>query len=130
MVWLPPALQAGVAAQFRFRIENADGSPVTDMEPYMGMAGHAEFVRSDLGVFAHLHPAGTAPMPALALVQVVNAMDTMDTMAAMHHHAIPPEVSFPYAFPTAGTYRIFVQVRRSAGVQTGVFDARVDPAPR
>lgn len=123
MVWLPPALRAGVATQFRFRVENADGSPATGMEPYMGMAGHAEFVRSDLAVFAHLHPAGTAPMPALALVQTVHAMDGMP---AMHHMDIPPEVTFPYAFPSAGKYRIFVQIKRSGRVETGVFDATVE----
>ena len=124
MVWLLPALRVGVPAQFRFRVENADGTPVTDMEPYMGMAGHAEFVRCDFGVFAHLHPAGTAPMPALEVVQTAG---TSDAMAGMHHHlSIPPEVSFPYAFPSPGRYRIFVQIRRAGRVETGVFDAQVE----
>ena len=58
-----------MATQFRFRVETQQGNPVRDMEPYMGMAGHAEFVRSDLAVFAHIHPAGTAPMAAFALLQ-------------------------------------------------------------
>ena len=35
----------------------------------MGMAGHAEFVRSDLSVFAHVHPAGSVSMAALELAQ-------------------------------------------------------------
>ena len=59
--------RVGVATQFRFRGRDPErAGPVQDMEPYMGMAGHAEFVRSDLAVFAHIHPAGTAPMAALA----------------------------------------------------------------
>ncbi len=38
---------------------------------------------------------------------------------------LPATVTFPYGFPRAGEYRLFVQVKRGAGVQTGVFDVRV-----
>jgi hypothetical protein len=70
MVWEQNgALKAGQVAWFRFRVEDAHNQPVTDLEPYMGMAGHAEFVRSDLSVFAHIHPAGSVPMASLMLVQ-------------------------------------------------------------
>jgi hypothetical protein len=39
----------------------------------------------------------------------------------------PAEVSFPYGFPKAGAYRIFVQVKHAGRVETGIFDTRVDP---
>ena len=35
-------------------------------------------------------------------------------------------VAFPYAFPEAGTYRVWVQVKRQGRVLTGVFNTRVD----
>lgn len=34
-------------------------------------------------------------------------------------------VEFPYAFPKAGSYRVWVQVKRAGRVLTGVFDAEV-----
>jgi hypothetical protein len=113
-------------------VEDADGKPVQNLEPYMGMAAHAEFVRSDLSVFAHVHPAGSAPMAALELAQAGLPSDgehTQTGMApdmAMLPASLSPEVSFPYGFPKAGDYRLFVQVKRAGRVETGVFDAHVE----
>lgn len=104
---------------FTFRVENADGQPAADLELYMGMPGHAVFLRRDRKVFAHVHPSGSAPMAAMTMA--------MPSAAAHMHHdaALPSTVSFPYGFPEAGDYRIFVQVKRRGRVMTGVFDAAV-----
>src|SRR5216683_2319473 len=68
MVWdRPSALTADIAYTFRFRLLDADGKPAPDMQPYMGMAGHAAFVKTDGTVFAHTHPEGSAAMAALML---------------------------------------------------------------
>jgi hypothetical protein len=123
MVWVRPAarLSPRQPAAFRFRLEDPAGNPARQMELYMGMQGHAAFVRDDRSVFAHVHPSGSVPMAALTLTgagdpHAGHAM-TMD---------LPPQVSFPYGFPRAGSYRIYVQVKRAGRVQTGVFDARVE----
>jgi hypothetical protein len=116
------ALQAGQVSWFRFRIEDAQHQAVNDVEPYMGMAGHAEFVKSDWSVFAHIHPAGSVPMASLMIAQ-------KDSALPMNHSSTPAlsaEVSFPYAFPQPGDYRLFVQVRRHGQVETGVFNAHVE----
>jgi hypothetical protein len=49
------------------------------------------------------------------------------SMAAMHQMPPSGEVSFPYAFPVAGKYRIFVQMKRQGRIQTGAFDVNVAP---
>jgi hypothetical protein len=106
---------------FTFRVENADGTPARDLELYMGMPGHAVFVKRDRRVFAHVHPSGSAPMAALQM-----AMPGSTTMHARHAAGLPPTVSFPYGFPEPGDYRIFVQVKRAGRIVTGAFDTRVE----
>jgi hypothetical protein len=124
-------LAANAAMVFKFKIEDKDGNPAKDLEPYMGMAGHAEFVRSDMSVFAHIHPAGSASMAALELA---NGLPEGNEVIAEHHampggmplpETVSSEVSFPYGFPKPGEYRIFVQIKRAGQVQTAAFDAHV-----
>ncbi|HEV7966061.1 MAG TPA: hypothetical protein VGP19_00745 [Candidatus Acidoferrales bacterium] len=141
IVWQRPVgpLHANAPLDFTFAVQDQDGRPVQDMEPYMGMAGHAEFVRSDLSVFAHVHPAGSVSMAALELAQdgMANAAESapkpMSTpmtapmpMPMAEAGPISPEVRFPYGFPQPGDYRIFVQIKRAGRVETGVFDAHVE----
>jgi hypothetical protein len=49
----------------------------------------------------------------------------MKSMEHMSHGSVSPEIVFPYGFPEAGRYRLFVQVRRARNVETRVFDAQV-----
>lgn len=134
IVWQRPTdlLKANVPLEFKFAVEDKDGLPAPDLQPYMGMAGHAEFIRSDLGVFAHVHPAGSVSMAALELAQagVPGTAPLQQGAMAMSMPApeagpLPPEVRFPYGFPQPGDYRIFVQIKRGGRVETGVFDAHV-----
>jgi hypothetical protein len=148
MVWVRYAapLASNRLLWFRFRVEDASGNPVADLEPYMGMPAHAVFVRSDFSVFAHVHPDGSVPMAAITLADASlganqNSAPPGMTMPAMAMSgkttagmsmssaapaALPAEVSFPYGFPQPGVYRIFVQVKRRGIVETGVFDAHVN----
>jgi hypothetical protein len=118
MVWVngDAQLKARAATQFVFRVEDAAGRPAEDMQLYMGMVGHAEFIGDDATVFAHVHPDGSVPMAALMLTKI----------PMPHAHGdVPPVVSFPYGFPKPGLYRIFVQMQRKGHPVTGVFDVRV-----
>jgi hypothetical protein len=133
VVWLrdhgpegvPTRLFAGRPGWFRFRVLDQGGAPARDLVPYMGMAGHAVFLKHDRTVFAHVHPSGSVPMAALGLVAPPGA--NPHAGHAMHDMALPPEISFPYACPQAGNYRIFVQFKRGDVIETAAFDAAVIP---
>jgi hypothetical protein len=121
---------ANTAYALRFRLLDAAGKPASDMQPYLGMAGHAAFVKTDGTVFAHTHPQGSAAMAAVMLANGdgsdggAGSMDMPGNMP-MHAEPISNTVEFPYGFPSAGRYRIFVQMKHGATVETGVFDAVV-----
>jgi hypothetical protein len=114
----------------------------------MGMLGHAAFVKDDGTVFAHIHPSGTVAMAALMMAEQQNApassqpsgagnsssspssdmkdmpgMNMSDTNPSGGH--LPSSVSFPYGFPTPGRYRIVVQMKHGAIIETALFDAAV-----
>jgi hypothetical protein len=118
--------KAKQAIWFRFRVEDKDGKPA-NLEDYMGMAGHAAFFSSDGKTFAHVHPAGSVSMAAVDLAESAD-QNTHNAMAAMPGMKAPAngEVSFPYGFPQAGDYHIFVQVKRNGKVETGEFLAHAD----
>jgi hypothetical protein len=110
----------------RFRVVDKSGAAATDLEPYMGMAGHLVILRRDLSVFAHVHPAGSVPMAALMLLQK-EPSGSVAGMVGMHQESVPAEITFPYGFPQVGYYRLFLQVKRAGHVETAVFDTRVAP---
>lgn len=147
----PPA---GADTTLVFRVTDADGEAAR-LEPYMGMTGHAAVSRSDGSVFAHLHPTGTVSAAARRAFQLrseddtlpgslagrmgeaegmegVDGMDGTDGAAeADGGGATGPgsagtdRVAFPFAFPEAGDYRVWVQVKRDGTVLTGAFDVTV-----
>jgi hypothetical protein len=132
------------------RFLDPSGKPAGNMRYYMGMLGHAAFVKTDGTRFAHIHPTGSVSMASFMLAENQlsagkkpegeTAMGGMDMsgmdmpgmdMRDMHSGAktaasgLPNEVTFPYGFPAAGRYRIFVQMKRDDTVETGAFDLDV-----
>jgi hypothetical protein len=123
----PGPLRARTALRLRFQVEDREGKPAVDLEPYMGMAGHLIILRSDGSVFAHIHPSGSVAMASLELAEKSLASTTMQDMASMRQQPLASEVAFPYGFPQPGDYRLFVQIKRKSQIQTGIFDAHVEP---
>ena len=161
------AFEAGKPYQLAFEVFDPTGKPA-ELEPYLGMNGHAAIVKSDGSVYIHLHPVGTYSMAAQMSMQnriadttriyrlptdtktfrdsidryianlkamtpadrdrlLMTSMAGMDSkkMEGMKHEN---RIVFPYAFPKAGQYRIFLQIKRNGQVLTGIFDATVKDA--
>jgi catechol 2,3-dioxygenase-like lactoylglutathione lyase family enzyme len=87
----------------RFRISDAaTGLPATDLEPYLGAAGHLLAVSQDLTAAMHAHPEG--------------------------HVTSGPVVTFTTVFPAPGRYKMWAQFQRRGEVVTAPFVIEV-PQP-
>ena len=142
MLWENPSLLTeNREVSLRFKLIMPDNQPAL-IEPYMGMLGHAVVRREDGAVFAHVHPLGTFSMAAQDFF--VNGRPSKRTPSAgqrgpeprpepspeLHTShtngaGIAEEISFPYAFPKPGSYRIWVQTKTQGRILTGVFDTFV-----
>jgi hypothetical protein len=146
MTWLAPErILVNQLVTLHFVVHHTDGQPV-GLEPYLGMRGHLALRRDDGSVFIHLHPGGSASMASmqlaafriegkLPLTAAFGADDpicqlpavTQRDQAWLGGNQSSEGVSFPYAFPRPGRYRLWVQVKANAQVLTGVYDLEVQP---
>ena len=127
-------------ARLRFAVRDVILRPVP-VEHFMGMGGHLILRREDGAVFTHLHPSGSFSMAAQQLFELRvegKAPMKVGSTEGDPRCKLPPidprtggmrheEISFPYAFPKAGAYRLWVQVKVRGEVLTGVFDVKVAP---
>lgn len=98
---MPEAI-AGREQLVTFELHDAaSGAPVTDLQPYLGAAGHLLFTSADLAIAAHSHPV--AEISALG----------------------GPTVVFQVRFPREGDYRMWVQFQRHGEVMTASFTVPV-----
>jgi hypothetical protein len=150
MTWISPdQLLLNQPTDLHFAVRTSDGQPVA-LEPYLGMRGHLALLRDDGAVFTHLHPGGSASMAAMQLAvfraegklplsAAFGAEDPicqLPSMASGEQQWLrgnssngPSEVSFPYAFPKPGRYRLWVQIKVKGEVLIGVYDLEVKGLP-
>jgi hypothetical protein len=92
----PESLRPRRESLLRFVISEVDsGLPVTDLQPYLGAAGHMLVVSSDLTAAVHGHPEGIS--------------------------GAGPIVTFGPVFPAPGMYKMWVQFQRRGQVVTASF---------
>jgi hypothetical protein len=127
-----PRPVAGAPGALRFVLHDVMGDSVR-VEPYLGMTGHAVVMRDDGGVYIHLHPSGTSSMASEVAFTLRDRGDTtldgrlrlQDATMPMAAEQTVSELSFPYAFPSAGHYRVWVQLRIRGRVRTAAWDVDV-----
>jgi len=127
------SLAAKTPSDLRFTVRDPTGRVVA-LHPYLGMAAHAVVLRDDGSVFIHLHPMGTV---APAAQRAFSLRDRGDTTARgrlldsntdsgdMSAMSLSGDLDFPYEFPKAGHYLVYVQVKPATRVLTGIFDVNV-----
>lgn len=156
---------AGKLYSLTFSITDPDGAPA-NLEPYLGMMGHAVVMKTDGSAYIHLHPVGSYSSGSQQAmlnrfekeVGLVNAdrmmsrgqafRDSIDQvmqqleqlppatrdsilMAGMEHPQLDPDhpdhsvITFPYVFPSAGNYRIWIQTKRAGKIMNSAFDVAV-----
>lgn len=81
-----------------------DDRPVTDLEPYLGAAGHLVALRTGDLAYLHVHPDGSGEAGA-------------------------GDVKFAVEVPSAGTYRLFLDFRHGGTVHTAEFTVTTHGAP-
>lgn len=167
VVWELPEngqFNANTLYSLTFTVEEPNGGPA-QLEPYLGMMGHAVVLKKDAQVYIHLHPVGNysttsqqilqaridanagridwdgLPKPALFADSIDQWIEELELMPATQREALLSEgmdhdwedpdhpdhavVKFPYSFPSAGEYRIFIQMKRNGRILNSAFDVQV-----
>ncbi|WP_018179276.1 hypothetical protein [Jongsikchunia kroppenstedtii] len=106
-VQMTGTVAAGPGSMVSFKVTQ-DGTPVTDLQPYLGAYGHLVALRSTDLAYVHVHPGG-APGDG--------------------HTAPGPDVAFHMTAPSAGTYRLFLDFKHGDRVRTAEFTVNVENAP-
>jgi len=92
------SMAAGSEERLTFTVERA-GEPVTGLQTYLGAYGHLVALRKPDLAYSHIHPVA--------------------------HDAEAGTITFDATFPSAGTFRLFLQFRAERAVHTVAFTADV-----
>ena len=119
----PEVIRTGKLTRFTFTLTR-EGTPLTDLVPYLGAAAHVAIVSEDASDFAHAH--GEA-------LTAASAGDDHGIDDHGHHvqhgHAVPsafgPEVRVEHTFPAPSRYRMWVQIGHAGRVLTVPFTVEV-----
>lgn len=101
----PEQLAVGRNIKMTFEIKDANGEPITNLEPLMAAGGHCVIIDADGREFLHVHPA-----------------DEVHDVVGWRGG---PSVSFMANFPKAGLYRAWGQFQHEGRLLTADFTFEV-----
>jgi len=102
----PEQLVAGRDIKMTFEIKDANGKPISNLEPLMAAGGHCVIIDADGREFLHVHPA-----------EEINHVKSWRG---------GPFVSFLANFPKPGLYRAWGQFQHGGRLLTAEFTFKVD----
>lgn len=105
-----PAIQSGAMARLAFTITK-NGTPVTDLEPYLGAYAHAVIIRNGTLEYLHVHPQTDGHDHAASLfapTAYAHGLDQIQTGT----------ISLMTTFPFGGDYKLFFQIKHAGAVHT------------
>jgi hypothetical protein len=119
----PPAFLVALYGHINFFLtDTRTGSPITDLQTYLGAFGHTLIMSEDMEDYVHSHPMDILAMP--------------DDDGGPPQFLIPPdadlekirggpEVTFEGLMPKPGRYRAWTQFRRNDQIRTFAFTFNV-----
>ncbi len=121
----PDTFEANRETRLVFHLTTESGAEAA-LEPYLGMYGHLIIENADGTVFNHLHPLGSVSMVSQRqFAEREKAGFLANKPLDQYCTAASTELSFPYAFPKPGIYRLWVQTKAAGRILTGGFQVSV-----
>jgi len=121
-----PPFRANQEITLAFNLTTDTGAPAP-LEPYLGMYGHLIIQHADGTVFTHLHPLGSISMASQRRFAEREhagylANQSLDLLCS----PASTTLSFPYAFPKPGSYRLWLQTKLQGQIRTSAYTLTVE----
>ena len=139
---MPTPIVAGQDTMLHFQIRDAKGTPIKDLQPYLGAMGHCVILSSDTNSYLHSHPmseGGDHSMGGMKMDGMKGVDHSMGDMkmSGMKMNqsglvkAAPkvggPDVMFHTNFPHAGLYKVWGQFQHRGQIITANYVVNVAP---
>jgi hypothetical protein len=132
MMPMPMPIVAGQDTMLHFQVRDSKGTPIKDLQPYLGAMGHCVILSSDTNSYLHSHPM-SGGMEGMDHSMGNMKMDGMDHSMGGMKMDVPaprsggPDVMFHTNFPHDGLYKVWGQFQHKGKIITANFVVNVAP---